>query len=244
VDVITQSTFSRPESAVHGRRLVVPDLLQSFRSSVEDFHRSPAAQSTRAQWFGDSAAGHAPKKEVTMSGQINESWLPIKWNDWEALNMSIRGPSGTAFFNPLDNAAKNRWRRLVWYHLHVTGNRPNGARINDKGVRVLHEILDLGPSFEPATVAIPPQFVIVSDDCVPIQEDADNRYYALPRVQRIVTTVQRGAEPSLGFPTSGAFGGLGVSGWRAVLPLSPQGTARIVKTDHVHIFGGPPLKDD
>lgn len=179
-----------------------------------------------------------------MPCQVIESWIALQWWGWEPLNQALRGPAGTAFYNPFDDQARNRWRRRVKYHLHITGSRANGAQIADRGLRMVHEIIDLPVGLEPATMAIPPQFTVVCDSCAPIQEDAENRYYSLPRVQRVVTTLQNTSEPSDGLPTSGAFGGLGVAGWRAALPLGGAAVWDIVKEDRVHILGGPRSSDD
>jgi hypothetical protein len=173
---------------------------------------------------------------------ITESWLAVEWWVWEGNVVAPRGTAGAGFYNPIDNTNTNRWRRRVRYHLHVTGTRENGKVILDTGRRLLHEIVDLPPGLEPAPTALPPQFALVTDDCAPIQENPDDRYYCLPRVQRVVTTLQRQSEPSLGFPTSGAFGGLGVAGW-TILPLPASAVADIARMDHVFVKGGPPSED-
>ncbi len=174
---------------------------------------------------------------------VTESWLAVQWWGWESGAMALRGSAGAAYYNPLDRDAKNRWVRRVRYHLHITGTRSNGTAIVDTGRRLLHEIIDLPPNLEPASTAIPPQFSIVTDDSAAIQENLDDRYYCLPRVQRVITTMQSSTEPSAGKPTSGAPGNLGMMLWKAVITLPASAVAEIMKMDRVFVKGGPPISD-
>jgi hypothetical protein len=174
---------------------------------------------------------------------VTESWLAIQWWGWESGAMALRGTAGAAYYNPVNNDAINRWVRRVRYHLHITGTRRDGTAFVDTGRRLLHEIVDLPPNLEPASTAIPPQFSIVTDDSAVVQENTDDRYYCLPRVQRVVTTMQRLNEPSVGKPTSGAPGDLGMMLWKAVLALPAPAVVDIMKMDRVFVQGGPPISD-
>lgn len=180
-----------------------------------------------------------------MATTVTESWIPIQWWSWQNIGDARTGPGTLSFYNPNDPTARTRWVRMVRYHLHISGiadpNVPGDNPIDDTGVRLLNETVDLIPGLDADPTAIPPQFSIVSQNCSQIWENADNSYYSQPRVQRVTTTTQLSADPSQGMPSAGLPGVLAVL-W-PVLTLPAPIAVGILQNDNVAVIGGPPITD-
>jgi hypothetical protein len=172
--------------------------------------------------------------------EVTETWIPVEWGNWELVGRPLAPPTGTPL-PPSDRPPMHRWRRRVRYHLHIEGTRRDCSPVRDTGRRVLHEIIDLRVGLEAAPTAMPPIFKINCSDCAPLEEDAENKYYCLPRVQRVETRVQSN-EGSSGVPTSGAPGAWGLVTYDA-LAVSAQEVVEIIQEDGVRIIGGPPIQD-
>jgi hypothetical protein len=173
---------------------------------------------------------------------VTEMWIPVQWWPWKggALPLIASGPAGLG----LSDFSLNRWVRMVRYHLHISHvnnpDNPDDNAFDDTGKRLLNEIVDLKQGFDAASTAIPPQFTIVSQNSSVVFEDVDNKFYSLPRVQRVVTTQQNNNEPSRGMP-SAAMSFLSQP-WR-VEPLPASVAAELLQKDGVSVVGGPPLTD-
>jgi hypothetical protein len=172
---------------------------------------------------------------------VTESWIAVEWGKWQNIGPARTGPATTGYYNPANTTERTRWVRMVRYHLHISGTDSDNKQIDDKGVRLLNEVVDLAPGLDAAPTALPPQFSIVSDNYALIIENADNRYYSQPRVQRVVTSRQLSNEPSPGLPSIGLPGALSVV-W-PVSPLPPSVVAEILRNDKVFVKGGQPITD-